>query len=256
MTGTRVIGTGNTLFVSWITDSSVVTSGWSAVTGVYLDTTISAGTPINPPTYVNNMEIRYLIVGPTDCTVTLRFTSFGTNAADRVRVYDGTSASARLIGTYSGSLAAFSVNATSNNLYITWFTDAASAPSTGWTATTGIYLVKSYFAGTPIVPPPITPNMVVQYFITGPRNMLMALGMSYFDVAPPTVVTVYDSATISGTARHQNLTCVRPCLDTSSVVFTSTNNSLVVIYTTGTSVVGTGWSGIPSVLGPTGPIGE
>gem|GEM_PF-3093238 len=74
-------------------------------------------------------------ISPSGATsVTLTFTSFSTEEDyDFVRVYNGTSASAPLIGEYSGSTLPSAVTANSGNMYVVFTTDG-SVGDAGWSA--------------------------------------------------------------------------------------------------------------------------
>jgi hypothetical protein len=93
--------------------------------------------------YQDNANCSWLIA-PDDSvgTLTLNFTQFNTVAGDVVKVYDGSNASAPLIGTFSGALTSMpTVNSTGPTMFITFTTDGANS-SQGWKANYTANLVK------------------------------------------------------------------------------------------------------------------
>jgi hypothetical protein len=93
--------------------------------------------------YQNNNNCSWLIA-PDDsvATITLNFSQFNTAAGDVVKVYDGATASAALIGTYSGALTTMpAVTSTGPQMFITFTTDG-SATAPGWKAFYTANLVK------------------------------------------------------------------------------------------------------------------
>ncbi|HRI26516.1 MAG TPA: PKD domain-containing protein [Chitinophagales bacterium] len=137
--------TGPAMLVTFTTDGSVTAQGFNAsytctttptCTGTtVLNTcsgTITDGSGAN--NYTNNLNCAWLI-SPTNATsVTLNFTAFTTESGfDFVYVYNGTGATAPLIGSYSGSTIPASVTANSGSMYVRFVTDA-SVTAAGWIA--------------------------------------------------------------------------------------------------------------------------
>jgi len=107
-------------------------------TGNVDDTTYNFGTiedgsgPVAD--YQPNANCSWLI-GANDslANITLSFVRFNTLAGDEVKVYDGTDASAPLIGNFSGSTVPSPVTSTGPKIFVTFITDGSgSAP--GWLA--------------------------------------------------------------------------------------------------------------------------
>jgi len=84
--------------------------------------------------YQNNANCSWLIA-PDDSisNVTLNFERFNLATSDAVNVYDGSNASAPLLGTYSGSSLPPSVTSTGPQMFIT-FTTNSSVTAAGWYA--------------------------------------------------------------------------------------------------------------------------
>lgn len=101
--------------------------------------TISDGSGVN--NYCNNMNCSWLIQPPQATSVKLTFTSFKTESPstdglsiyDAVEVYDGTSASATLLGKFSGSSLPPSITSSGGSMYIRFFSDN-SVTDSGWSA--------------------------------------------------------------------------------------------------------------------------
>jgi hypothetical protein len=84
--------------------------------------------------YQNNLNCSWLIA-PDDSVenITLSFVRFETQTGDEVKVYDGTSASAPLLGTYSGTTLPADITSTGPALFVT-FTTNGSGTEQGWLA--------------------------------------------------------------------------------------------------------------------------
>lgn len=84
--------------------------------------------------YQNNANCSWLIA-PDDSlsTITLNFERFNVASGDEVKVYDGTSASAPLLGTFTGSTLPPALTSTTPALFITFTTDGSGA-APGWLA--------------------------------------------------------------------------------------------------------------------------
>ena len=84
--------------------------------------------------YGNNLNCSWLINPASSSVVVLTFDEFNTESShDVVKVYDGTSASGTLLGTYSGSNLPPLLIANSGSMYIT-FTTNGSVTKPGWKA--------------------------------------------------------------------------------------------------------------------------
>ena len=85
----------------------------------------------------NNNENCTFLISPTGCVsnLSMSFTSMSLESCcDRLRIYDGTSASAPLIGTYTGNSLPPTINSTSGSLFFR-FTSDGSVVRSGWAAT-------------------------------------------------------------------------------------------------------------------------
>lgn len=131
--------------VYFTTDESVTAPGWSLnyttintpyCSGTTILTapsgTVSDGSDISD--YTNRTNCRWLIQPPGATYVTLTFTEFTTEANyDFVRIYDGATTSAPLLGSYSGSTLPPTITANSGKMLIV-FTSDSSITRAGWTA--------------------------------------------------------------------------------------------------------------------------
>ena len=101
--------------------------------------TITDGSGAN--TYCNNSNCTWLIQPPQATSVTLNFTAFelepastdGNSIFDAVEVYDGTSASATLLGRFTGSTIPPSITSSGGSMYLRFLSDYADAYQ-GWSA--------------------------------------------------------------------------------------------------------------------------
>ena len=102
-----------------------------------------------PANYADNQNCSYLISPVSGNLVVLTFEAFNTEAGqDIVSVYDGTSSSGTLLGSYSGSSIPPVLIANSGNMFIT-FTSNGSTNASGWKArwsqTPPIYCTNTKF---------------------------------------------------------------------------------------------------------------
>jgi Zn-dependent metalloprotease len=101
--------------------------------------TISDGSGSN--NYCNNSNCSWLIQPPQATSVTLNFTAFelepastdGNSIYDAVEVYDGASASATLLGRYTGNNIPTTITSSGGSMYIRFYSDYAYAYQ-GWSA--------------------------------------------------------------------------------------------------------------------------
>jgi hypothetical protein len=94
--------------------------------------TVSDGSAGN---YINNLSCTWLIQpSPAATRITLHFTAFATEANyDSVAVYDGTSATGRFLGKFSGATLPADLIATSSAMFLRFTTDASNVYA-GWSA--------------------------------------------------------------------------------------------------------------------------
>jgi len=108
--------------------------------------TVSDGSGSND--YANNLDCKWLIKPTNAGSVTLTFTAFNTeNSYDFVKIYDGETTSAPLLGTYSGSNLPPQLIATSGKMLI-HFTSDNSQVFAGWSANYSGNPVTTYCNGT------------------------------------------------------------------------------------------------------------
>lgn len=122
------------MFIVFTSDASVTSGGWKATyacvpqacTGTNTVTAcngiISDGS--GSLNYSNNMTCNWLLSPPGALNITLTFTSFNTEAGyDFVNVYDGNSAAATLLGSFSGTAIPAPITSSGGALYIRFTTD-------------------------------------------------------------------------------------------------------------------------------------
>jgi hypothetical protein len=132
------------MLITFTTDYSNVAAGWSAgYTAVYggcfnETNTHTSGTITDNSgalDYLNNMTCEKLIQPIGSGHITLTFTAFSTEANyDLVRVYDGSTTSATLLGTFSGSSLPPVLTSSGGSMLIRFTTDG-SVVAAGWSAT-------------------------------------------------------------------------------------------------------------------------
>ena len=137
---------GGSMLIRFTTDGSVVAAGWSATytsgppppTGCINETFTTASGTITDNSgssnYQNNMACEKLIQPIGGGKITLTFSSFSTESGyDFVRVYDGSTTSATLLGTYSGNSLPPALMSKTGSMLIRFTTDG-SVVAVGWIA--------------------------------------------------------------------------------------------------------------------------
>ncbi len=187
--------------------TSVNTSDWG---------TITDGSGAN--NYCNNMDCSWLIQPPQATTVTFDFTSIdiesispdGFTIYDAVEIYDGTNASAPLLGRYAGTTLPPSITTTGGSMYIRFFSDM-SVTGAGWA---GYYTstTTNYCTGTTTLTSPsgifsdgsasnlYGNNADCKWLIQPPGASSITLSFTSFDTEQNyDGVLVYDGADTSAT---------------------------------------------------------
>jgi hypothetical protein len=196
--------------------------------------------------YTNNASCNWLI-SPDDsvATITLNFTRFATSAGDVVKVYDGASASATLLGTYTGTLTSMpSVTSTGPMMFITFTTDGTGTAQ-GWKANYTANLVKFCQSSTTLVDGWGTITDGSDRFDyrnnSNCKWKIMPVGASKIVLTPVTFNTeqdndriqVYDLGTSALLATWSGTSVPTP--------IESTTGSVMLIWTSNGSVRATGW---------------
>ncbi len=248
---------GGSMLIRFTTDYAGVTSGWSATYttaasgGCINETfTAAAGTVTDnsgSSSYLNNMSCEKLIQPSGGGTITLTFTSFITEANyDYVRVYDGSTTSAPLLGTFSGSSLPPVLTSSGGSMLIRFTTDYAGVTS-GWSATyttaaSGGCINETFTAAAGTVTDnsgssSYLNNMSCEKLIQPSGGGTITLTFtSFITEANYDYVRVYDGSTISA-----------PLLGTFSgsslpPVLTSSGGSMLIRFTTDYAGVTSGWS--------------
>ncbi len=145
-TGSPVVATSGSMFVEFVTDNNFTAQGWSASynssSTFCLPTatltanigTITDGSPTGV-NYANNTDCEWLIQPTTpNQNINLSFSNFQTEAGnDTVTIYDGSTTSAPVLGTFSGSSIPPALNSTGGSMLVTFKTNGSNT-ALGWRA--------------------------------------------------------------------------------------------------------------------------
>ncbi|MEO0310368.1 MAG: hypothetical protein RIQ89_25 [Bacteroidota bacterium] len=215
-----VTSSGGSMLVVFYTDVSIQEAGWVAnytcttppscsgtTTLTTCNGTFADGSGNN--NYSNNLDCSWLInPGSTTGSIYLNFTSFATQSInDIVRVYDGNSAAAPLIGTFSGTTLPTQIISSGSTLFVR-FTTNGSTTAAGWAAN----YTCSPVCGNPTVfttcPGAVSDgstannylnNFACTYLIDPPGATSVTLTFAEFSTqANNDLVYVYDGANSSG----------------------------------------------------------
>lgn len=176
--------------IYFTTDGSVTDQGWTLsyttlnapyCSGTTVLTapsgTISDGSGVSD--YTNRTNCRWLIQPPGATYVTLTFNSFTTETNyDFVRIYNGTTTSAPLLGSYSGTNLPPSITASSGKMLIV-FTSDSSITQAGWQASytsdgmATALASESSIAGIRFYPVPAREQLWVSLSPGGPAEILI-----------------------------------------------------------------------------------
>ncbi len=120
----------------------------TACSGFFVD----AGGPQNK--YLNSENWTYTIQSPNGNPITISFSSFSTESGyDKLKIYDGSSTTSPLIGTYSGTNSPGTITSSGGALTFRFTSDARTTRS-GWRATWSV----ANCTNTPPPPPPPPPG--------------------------------------------------------------------------------------------------
>jgi hypothetical protein len=142
-----VTSSGGSMLVSFTSDGTGTSTGWSAsYTSSTQTTSYCSGTSnltaasgsftdgSGANNYLNNSNCKWLIQPSGATSITLSFSAFNTELGyDYVRVYDGSTTSAALIGSFSGTSIPASVTSSGGSMLVN-FTSDGTANRTGWSA--------------------------------------------------------------------------------------------------------------------------
>ncbi len=265
-----ITSTGGALFVEFITNGSITASGWDAFYSSTGGTPTCSGlTTLTNPTgsftdgsnsnnYSNNLNCTWLIQPTGASAITANFTALNTVlGTDVVKIYNGTSATAPLIGTYSGTTLPSTIIANAGSMFVEFITNA-SGTAQGWAI--------SYSS---IIPPPVQcsgtttlttnsgsfsdgsgvsiyqANRDCRWLIQPTNNQLIRLNFSAFDTE-----TIFDRVVV-----YNGSTINSPILGTFSgsslpPQLTSTGNSMLVRFTTDNSGELQGWDATYTTFAP------
>lgn len=141
----EINSSGGNMLITFITDARIVAPGWSATYSsnttsgctdeIFNSTSGDISDNSGSSNYGNNMLCSKLIQPSGVGSITLTFDSFNTESGyDFVRIYDGSTTSSPLLGTYSGTSLPPVLKSNGGSMLITFTTDARIVGS-GWSAT-------------------------------------------------------------------------------------------------------------------------
>jgi M6 family metalloprotease-like protein len=255
-----ISSTGGNLYIEFTTNNASTGLGWEAN---YTSTIASincsgATTTLTAPTgsfsdgsgsanYTNNQNCSWLIQPIGASSITFSLSSLATQiSTDIIRVYDGTSNTASLLGSYSGTNNLNSLTSTGGSMFVEFTTDA-SIVDAGWDAT---YTSSNSGAGcsgsTTLTANSgsfsdgsgandYDNNQFCSWLIQPPSGQITLNFTAFATQITTDRVLVYDGADNSATqiANYSG--------NSIPASLTSTSNSLYVEFRTDGSVVGAGW---------------
>ncbi|MBI2969081.1 MAG: Ig-like domain-containing protein [Bacteroidetes bacterium] len=157
-----ITATGGSMFVQFVSDYIVNAAGWDAY---YNSSTsqlsfCSGQTTLTSPSgsfsdgsglsdYLPNSDCSWLIQPANATSVTLTFTSFGTESGyDFVYVYDGSDSTTTQLGAFSGTTLPSSISSTGGSMFVLFVSDS-TINNSGWSADyTSIIGAQVFCSGT------------------------------------------------------------------------------------------------------------
>ncbi|KAL3836256.1 hypothetical protein ACJMK2_021695 [Sinanodonta woodiana] len=254
--------TQNSLFVKFRSDISVASSGFRATWAVGCGGTFTTPTgilrsPFYPESYPHNRECIYLISLPLGSRAILTFNNFsiegpsstGSCSYDYLEIRDGGTEDAPLIGHFCGSQIPAPQESTNNLMWLKFKTDG-SRSNTGFEA---IYETREGGCGgtltgnSGIFTSPGHPNVYphgvnCSWLITGSPGLVIRLTFNTFSMeSHPSCnydyVEVYDNSTVVPSSKLG-----RYCGSMYPPTLTSTNNVMVVLFVSDSSLAHEGFS--------------
>lgn len=194
-TNPKLVSSGGSMLVTFNTNGSTTSTGWVALYEEQQIPACSGTTTLTSasgtfddgtlPTldYAPNMNCSWLIQPTGAALVSLNFNRFDVqNNFDFINVFDGTSNTDPLIGTYSGTTIPTVINSTGPNMFVE-FTTNNTVNSTGWEATYSS-INSQCFANVPLLT-----NIGTVSDGSGNMNYQDNLNCSW-SIAPPFAATI------------------------------------------------------------------
>jgi subtilisin family serine protease len=199
--------------------------------------------------YNNNSNCSWLIQPAGATSITLSFSAFNTeNTNDYVKVYDGATTSATLLGTFSGSTIPANLTSTGGSMLIEFITNS-SVTSSGWAASYVSLGAGTYCIGTTTLTAPsgsfsdgsgsndYGDNADCKWVIKPTNASTVTLSFTTFNVESGyDYVKVYDDTTTSSTLLGTFTGTVLPAAVTSST------GRMLVHFTSDNTVTAAGFS--------------
>jgi len=203
--------------------------------------------------YEDNANCSWLIA-PDDGveSVTLSFNRFDLASGDEVKVYDGNSASAPLLGTYTGSSVPSDVSSTGPEMFVTFTTDG-SGTAQGFLAEYNCSLTQFCASSTNLTDPsgdisdgseayPYRNSSLCKWYIRPTDAETVTLDFSSFNTEETNdKIQVYDlgAGTLLGTYSGN--------MPDPPTGITSTSGEMLIIWSTNMSIRGEGWEASYSI---------
>ncbi|HIA07157.1 MAG TPA: T9SS type A sorting domain-containing protein, partial [Flavobacteriales bacterium] len=258
-----VTSTGGAMYVHFTSDNSFADAGWAAT---YTSTVSSGGSYCSGTTnltasmgffddgsgindYGDYADCKWLIQPSGAATISLNFNSFDTQTGiDLVTVYDGSTTSAPVLGTYSGASVPGMLTSTGGAMLV-HFTSDGSTTAAGWDATYTSTSTTNYCSGTSFLTSPsgaiddgsggnnYSSNANCRWLIQPAGAGTITLTFNYFDTETGAdSVIVYDGATASSPVLGSySGSSLPPALS-------SSGGAMLVHFLSDGSVEFTGWS--------------
>jgi len=227
--------------------------------GFFNETSGSFTSPNYPSDYDNSLTCDYAFRAGTGDVVTVSFSDFSlesssTCAYDYVRIYDGDSTSATMIGEYCGSDSPGIVSSSGSDMFIRFSSDysvtypgftanylmgeAPEAPETGGCGHT--FTSKYGLLTSPNHPSEYSNNVDCDFFIKGLVGETVTLSFSAFDIENHSSCA-YDALEIYD-GDNTGALLAKLCGSTIPSSITTSSNTMYVRFTTDGSVTRTGFS--------------
>ncbi|MEQ9353308.1 MAG: CUB domain-containing protein [Vicingaceae bacterium] len=137
-----IISSGGSLFVQFTTNATINETGWEAnytstsnqcfdITLNLARDTIDDGSGTS--NYDNNLNCTWLLEPVSAIDISLNFTEFDLNTDDTLKVYDGSSSAATLLGAFTGNTLPSTQTSTGSTMFIEFITNGSNT-ATGWKA--------------------------------------------------------------------------------------------------------------------------
>eukprot|EP00795_Rhopilema_esculentum_P014104 gene14104-5092_t len=248
--------TNNVLYVVFTSDASISGRGFelrytSGCGGVYRDLTGVITSPNYPNNYPNRRSCNYTVLGNVGDVIQVNFTYFRTETSstcqhDYVSVYNGSSASAPMIGKYCGVQSSFSVRSTVSSLFMMFRSDS-SLNYRGFSANyeiigcSGVYTASNGTVTSPNYPNNYPINRICKSRIRVASGFRVQLNFSEIDVETHQTCN-YDFVKIYNGPDETAPLLGNYCSRHAPASLTSSSNEVLIVFRSDSSNTGRGFS--------------